>query len=155
MLCDRCGKNEANVHIESTVDGIKKEENLCAQCARGDVLETFNIGNLFSGIVQSEEILHCDNCGMTIKEFEQIGKFGCPECYKHLRAEIKPVLKRIHGSTKYNGYEQTQEDKKRMTIQEFKSKLSEAIAMEDYEKAAEYRDRIRLLEEGEPNDSLD
>ena len=33
MLCDNCGKKEANVHYLRNINGIKKEMNLCEECS--------------------------------------------------------------------------------------------------------------------------
>ena len=34
MLCQNCGKNEANVRYTQIVNGVKKEMALCDKCAR-------------------------------------------------------------------------------------------------------------------------
>lgn len=42
MLCDNCGKKEANVHYLRNINGIKKEMNLCEECS--EKLGINNIG---------------------------------------------------------------------------------------------------------------
>ncbi|MDR1704701.1 MAG: excinuclease ABC subunit B, partial [Clostridiales bacterium] len=33
MICDRCKKNPATVHVESIMNGVRTEHNLCFECA--------------------------------------------------------------------------------------------------------------------------
>ena len=33
MLCQNCGKNEANIRYTQIVNGVKKEMALCSECA--------------------------------------------------------------------------------------------------------------------------
>ena len=34
MLCDKCGKREATVHMMQNINGQVSEINLCSECAR-------------------------------------------------------------------------------------------------------------------------
>ena len=40
MLCENCGNNEANIRYTQIVNGVKKEMNLCEECA-----EKMGVGN--------------------------------------------------------------------------------------------------------------
>lgn len=163
MQCDKCGKHQATVHIETVVNGVKKQRNLCSECAKEENAFhgfTFNIGDILSEMFAgAEQPVHsmakCSKCGMTVSDFERIGKLGCANCYKDLRQEIMPVLKRIHGSTHHSGFMPEETDKTRLAIQGLKARLSEAILQENFEEAAKLRDEIRALEEGEKHDSVD
>ena len=33
LLCELCNKNEATIHITKIVNGVKKEANICSECA--------------------------------------------------------------------------------------------------------------------------
>lgn len=33
MLCQNCGKNEANIRYTQIINGVKKEVALCSDCA--------------------------------------------------------------------------------------------------------------------------
>ena len=33
MKCDSCGKENANIHMTSIVNGVKEEHHYCQQCA--------------------------------------------------------------------------------------------------------------------------
>ena len=34
MLCQNCGKNEANIRYTQIINGVKKEVALCSNCAK-------------------------------------------------------------------------------------------------------------------------
>ena len=34
MLCENCGKNEANVKYTQIINGVKKEMKLCERCSK-------------------------------------------------------------------------------------------------------------------------
>ena len=50
MLCQNCGKNEANIRYTQIVNGVKKEMALCSDCAEKLGVENMNLtmgfGNL-------------------------------------------------------------------------------------------------------------
>lgn len=157
MLCDKCGKNEANVYVEKTVNGHKEKYHLCSNCAEkmeGSLPFSFNISDFLSGFSSFGTMPtiaehKCSSCGMTFADFEEKGRLGCPSCYKDLKEELLPVIKRIHGSVKHTGEDNVVLNDKEMKIQEYKAKLSEAILKEDFENAAVLRDKIKELEAGE------
>jgi protein arginine kinase activator len=99
---------------------------------------------------QQEEILQCQHCSMTFSQFLKVGKFGCAHCYETFKEQLNPVLKRLHsGNWAHNGKIPKRiggEFQLRKQIEEYKMDLREAISQEEFEKAAEIRDQIRLLE---------
>ena len=120
MLCDNCGKKEANVKYSENINGVKREFNLCEECSRklgigeinfkmpidfssffGDLLSEYD--NAFMPLLQEPHELKCDKCNMTYSEFMELGKFGCENCYNAFSGRIDPVLKRIQGSNRYTG----------------------------------------------------
>lgn len=91
----------------------------------------------------------CKSCGMRYADFVNTSKLGCENCYETFEGLLYPTLKRIHGNTVYcgkvpGGYEKKQT--LRQKIDELRSKLEDAVAAQEYEKAAQYRDEIRKLE---------
>lgn len=93
----------------------------------------------------------CSVCGCTFDKIAKTQNIGCAECYYTFEEEFKETLKEHGISTEYKGslpkrlkgYRSTLVD--RMTMQ---IKLEEAIAAEEYEKAALYRDYLKVLNNG-------
>ncbi len=121
MLCQNCGKNEANVKYTQIINGVKKQMNLCEECAKKLGIEdiSFNMPSIdfsnFLGGMFGEEMddfipslikpqtLLCDKCGSSYEDFIESGKFGCDECYNTFESQIDALLKNIHGINRHVG----------------------------------------------------
>lgn len=160
-LCNRCGKAQAVIHLtDIQQSGEKVERHLCERCASevgvlndkpipaSEQLEKFiqaakqTIGSLHN--------LVCPECGIGYVEFRNQGLLGCPNDYDAFKEVLVPLLERAHeGGTHHVGKtprslglpRTTQQD-----VQRLKRLLDEAVSAEDYERAAELRDRIRKME---------
>ena len=121
MLCENCGKREANVRYSENINGVKKELNLCEECSQklgitdmsfnmpidfssfmGDFMEDFATPE-FMPLLQEVKQLKCDNCGYTFDDIANTGKLGCGNCYTVFEDRIDPILKRIQGSNRHVG----------------------------------------------------
>ena len=163
MICQFCKKNVATVHLTELVDGNKQEIHLCEQCARKKGLSVkthFSLQDLLSGLIEKkkedipEELLStkCPSCGLTFTSFRESGRLGCPRDYEIFKKGLTPLLDRIHGSSKHMGKVPVRIDSdtaKQRALLDLRNQLEEAIHREEYERAAELRDRIRSVEEGE------
>jgi protein arginine kinase activator len=164
-LCERCKKAQATFHL-TNIDrsGAKSERHLCDRCAAeeglvpsskvtavdlNEVLENFIAGSKGS----SSELgnLLCDKCGISYVEFRNQGLLGCPNDYVVFKEHIDRLLERTHaGATSHAGKSPKSMGlarKPQADIRRLKRQLDEAVAGEDYERAAQIRDRIRELEE--------
>lgn len=190
MKCQNCGKNEANFRYTEIINGVKKEIALCEECREklglqgldfnipidfssffGDFLNEYDDSTLFP-MLSTHKQLKCNTCGMTYDEFVKEGKFGCSNCYSIFDSKIEPILKRIHGESKYLGRKgkvpkiMADEEKtnnvgvgvpddqstkpstnKNPDIAELKKELKKLIKEEKYEEAAVLRDKIKQLEQ--------
>lgn len=176
MKCERCHKEEAEVHIKQSVDGEVREFHLCRGCARElaqegvipDLELDWPVSNLLGALwgkpsgpsrrpVRTGESLVCPRCGMSFPEFRKTGKFGCAGCYDAFREMIRPLLRKIQGNTVHRGrhpggrgpealFPASEEAVPTSEIERLREELGRAVAEERYEKAAELRDRIRSLE---------
>ena len=158
MLCDECGKNNATVHLTKIVNDKRSEAHLCEQCAKKYMnLDTnFSIQNIMSGFltdvpgVEKSMLLVCENCGMTYDEFKRNGKFGCSQCYSSFEKKVAPIVRNIHSHDSHVGkipLKAGKELKDKKELEDLKFNLREAVENEEYEKAAEYRDKIKEMEE--------
>ena len=164
MLCDDCKKNEARVHFIVLKNGGTTEMNLCRDCAAryskamaGMSGGDYSVNDFIKGVIrhmpdaseqaaeespaEDEVIFTCPNCGMSFRDFAQQGKIGCSVCYETFREELAPLLRRLHGAGSQGGALAL-----RQRIERLRAGQERAVAKEDYEKAAEYRDEIRALE---------
>lgn len=150
MLCERCGANEAEVHLMKIVNGKRTVDYICKQCAREvipfeDAAKMMKMTFSLEGILDLQEALKdlifpatnggaeaeltCHHCGETISwsmfapsEEKSGEKVPCPE------AACKPPATRDDLSL-------------------LKDKMADAVKVENYELAARIRDQIRDLKD--------
>ncbi len=78
-----------------------------------------------------------------------MGRFGCSNCYKQFGSRLDPILKRVHGNTVHVGKIPKRtggQIQLKREIEELRRNLHELIDREEFENAAQIRDRIRELE---------
>ena len=90
---------------------------------------------------------------MTFAEFQKSGRLGCANCYAAFGENMRKMLGSIHGHThhvgKVPGYLE-EEVRAKQQIDDLRRQMDEAVRTEDFERAAELRDRIRALDKGQP-----
>ena len=166
MLCEKCHQREAVVKFTQVIGNKKTTLNLCKVCAEKEGLTNpmLDISKVFGKLivaVLSEHLMSeltqqpkrknetrvCSSCGLSWTDFMKTGRLGCPQCYDTFMEELKVLTRRIHGSNKHIGNRlSTQPDKGKESITSLRRKLHDAIKKEEYELAAELRDRIREIE---------
>ena len=159
--CERCKKNLATVHLTEIRNGKREEIHLCEQCARdlkvphktplsvNDLLGILIEKEEQSGAARPGEDVKCPNCGITFSEFKKKGRFGCADDYRLFGEDLVPILKKIHGSSKYIGKVPASQNAQPVFLRELlalRKRLKEVIKSEEYEEAARVRDRIKELE---------
>ena len=91
----------------------------------------------------------CPKCRSTYRRFQSLGKVGCEACYETFKDELSPLIRRVQIKGEHIGKipEHAAFDiKRKREITRLKTELSHAIQAEEFEKAAELRDKIKLLE---------
>lgn len=157
MLCNECGKNEANMHFTQIINGKKTENHLCEECAKkNQSFSSFSMENLFSAMLNNtfgnstySPVKSCSKCGMNYEQFRDSGKFGCNDCIDTFKPKLMPAIKNIQGYDMHMGKIPKRAGgnyKLQKDIEKLKIELRQMIEQEEYEKAAELRDRIRELE---------
>ncbi|OJF76168.1 MAG: DNA helicase UvrBC [Treponema sp. CETP13] len=159
MLCDICGQREAVLFVTQTLKGEKKEIHLCAQCAKKRGLNTDgallaqSLGALVSELDKTQKV--CYACGHKLKTILKTGKLGCPECYTAFKDEIENLYQRKGIDLPYTGSMPKKLESFRSTVTDriaIQDKLEESIKNENYEKAAMYRDFLKVLDKGAVSD---
>lgn len=158
MLCQNCNKKQATTHIKKIVNDSLEEKYLCNECAEmmgyksflnsfaGDFNSFFGFGDKK---ILSTETVRCECCGSSYEEIARTGKVGCANCYKIFKNKITPSIIRIHGNTTHTGKitsSVSPQIKAKNTIAQLKNELNKAIEEQEFEKAAEIRDKIKSME---------
>lgn len=122
MLCDNCGKNEANVRYSENINGKRREMHLCEECSKKlGIIDkmSFNMSTDFSsffgslledfGELQTMPLLNeiksstCESCHTSFEDIVNTGRLGCPNCYESFSYRLDPILKRIQGANRHAG----------------------------------------------------
>ncbi len=95
-----------------------------------------------------ETTVRCPGCGLDFETFKRSGRLGCGDCYDAFRPQLEWILEELHGASRHVGStpESNMELAKTIGDEESLSRqLQEAIAAEEYERAAEIRDKLSEL----------
>jgi protein arginine kinase activator len=154
------------------VDNTVTTMHLCEQCAAQKGVETgssvakFPLGDFLAslgkgGAAESAGAgmaVACPACGGTLHDFRQTGRLGCARCYTTFEPHLRDLLRRLHGSSQHVGERYTapaavtaapspaSEAGTGHAIGDLKEQLRVAIQAENFELAAELRDRLKALE---------
>ena len=176
MLCQRCHKNEATIHVQKIEDGHIKSLHLCESCAAehsadDSDLQGFNLAEVLFDIAgkvadavssdsseENESVSDpvCPDCGWSLQKFRKTGYLGCPACYQTFEPQITGMLKNIHRGDHHTGKIPLTADSDQKNghesallkreIERLRKEQEEKIRREEYEDAAVLRDRIQELE---------
>ncbi len=155
MLCQKCGMNEATVHMVQVINGKKAEQHLCSDCANMHDKSWFdtgvNINKMLSGFFEptrSRDSVKCKSCGESFDEYLKTGLLGCSDCYTAFESLLISPLKRLQGGAVGHRGKKPTGEASEQKVQEpsLKEQLKQAIETENYELAAELRDKIREQE---------
>lgn len=164
MLCDNCQERDAVVHLTQIVDNSVTQLHLCERCAAERGVETtvatpkHPLGEFLQAVQQqlaapSTDAQKCTFCGMTMKEFRATGRWGCARCYQTFEGSMRELLRRVHGSSRHIGQpyraphpDSTPAPPEPSPMGDLREQLRRAIEAEQFELAADLRDRIRAQE---------
>ncbi|MFK7741081.1 MAG: UvrB/UvrC motif-containing protein [Planctomycetota bacterium] len=167
QYCTACQKAIATIVVMDLTEGsVTGSQHVCSACAEQlgvtqpkapkyttEVLEDL-LGGLTSERPSKPVVEGCPGCGMSIGDFRQKGRVGCPRCYDSFRDELMPLLQRIHESQSHRGrlpstpvdLPADQEDGNESELTDLRQRLEQAVRNELYEEAASLRDELRSAE---------
>lgn len=161
MQCDLCHR-PAVVHEVTVKSGIKKEVHLCEQHAKeagiampgaqpvSELLSHFMMSKAAPG--PKSKSRPCPTCDLSFNDFRQHGVLGCPDCYQHFERTLSPLIERSqNGAVHHVGKTPRRAGAsldRQLLIKRLAKELDDAIGAEQYERAAEIRDRLRELQPG-------
>lgn len=159
--CDHCD-NPAVVHEVIVKNGVKTEIHLCQDHAQeagvampanqpiNQLLTQFVISQ--TGRAKAKARKACPTCGISFGQFRQAGTLGCPDCYESFAEQLTPLIERAqNGATHHRGKTPRRAGAsvdRQLLIQQLVKELDQAVAAEQYERAAQLRDRLRSLSPG-------
>jgi protein arginine kinase activator len=167
MLCDDCQKKDATIQVTQIINNEKMTLNLCQKCAEKRGFRSpfegvpFPLAEFLSSMIKpgieagkksvakTGKETRCPNCGMSFSDFAQKGRLGCGSCYRTFKPQLKDLLRKIHGTEIHRGKipnlpgEEMEYLKEERKLQE---ELKKAIDEEDFEMAAQIRDKIKGLQ---------
>lgn len=170
MQCQQCKQHTATIHLTEINDGSRQETHLCEACAEqeglaiksqiplNELLSTLlasqagskNTTEIQSAQTATEEMPPCPSCGMTFQEFRKGGLLGCPNDYEHFGEVLKPMIEKSQGgNSTHTGKvpaNAPDDSKKQIEVLNLRKQLEDAVQNEDYETAAQLRDRIEHLQ---------
>jgi protein arginine kinase activator len=164
MQCQICNKRTATIHLTEITDGVRTEMHICENCAAEQGVAPHNqlsinelLSNLLAAQPSDDELFGpsaddtvCPNCGFDLSRLRKEGTLGCPYDYEILEEALLPLIERAHnGATRHCGKVPTKiptETRNLVELSDLRRKLDAAVRNEDYELAAELRDKIRQLE---------
>lgn len=164
MFCDQCHEREAVIHLTQIVNEQVTTVHLCERCAAekgvespGGVAKT-PLGTFLAAMGKGPPEVTpaprspetCARCGGSLKDFHESGRLGCPDCWHSFEAPLRDLLRRLHGSTHHLGERYgdmvATPAGERVRAADLREQLRLAVETENFELAAELRDRLRVLE---------
>ena len=162
MVCDSCKERDAVVHLTQIVESAVTQLHLCEKCAAEKGVEysgTAASTNALAGLLKSAQhqtpgaqgdAVRCTFCSSTLSDFRASGRLGCAHCYGAFEGSLRELLRRVHGNSRHAGrrYDPPRPElmERDSTLGELRDRLRRAIESEQFELAADLRDRIRILE---------
>jgi protein arginine kinase activator len=96
------------------------------------------------------EAARCTFCSATLKDFRTTGRLGCAHCYATFEGSLRDLLRRVHGHSRHAGKRyhapEAAATEGQSVLSELRERLRRAVENEQFELAAELRDRIKVLE---------
>lgn len=168
MVCQDCKKREAQVNLTQIINNEKISLALCKECASARGFHSpldnmpFPLAEILTNLAKNlspegvsipQEALVCPNCKLTFDEFTRLGRFGCGDCYRTFRPRLESIMRKIHGASLHRGKSPDLPDVAErgevlLPIKEeerLETELRKAITAEDFERAAELRDKLKSI----------
>jgi protein arginine kinase activator len=158
MVCENCKERDAVVHLTKVKEGAVLQVRLCEKCAAEQGVET-TVAQPKAALTDFLQAVHqqaaaapgdqaaCHFCGATARDFRQTGRVGCARCYGAFERSLRELLRRLHGGAKHTGHRYAPPAPELIEeaghVGQLRERLQRAIEAEQFELAAELRDRLR------------
>jgi protein arginine kinase activator len=96
-----------------------------------------------------KQVKSCPNCGLVFASIRQHGLLGCAECYRAFETELTGLIEQAQAGGNFHCGRSPRDCRDAAARLELRSRLAkeldEAVAAEQYERAAKLRDRLLHL----------
>jgi len=163
-VCTECGERTATIFISMAINGTQLDVRLCETCAaertrEGGIIFDIPVEDGAMDHATDETAPHpfidpekhpsvCPACGLTAEEFARTELLGCDVCYTAHADLLRELLTLVHGvdpravTPNAKARRRLQAEDRMRTLGR---QLEEAVAEEQYLRAAELRDEISEL----------
>jgi protein arginine kinase activator len=166
MTCQQCETREAVILLKKVEGGEVRVLHLCERCAAergvpaGEEAAKTPLGAFLaamgsdvaadSPLTSGAALAECAECGATLQDFRRTGRLGCAHCWATFEGPLRGLVRRVHGATHHVGEFYVRPGAEPMDpaalIRRLREQLALAVSGENFELAAELRDRLRGLE---------
>jgi protein arginine kinase activator len=161
MVCDLCKEGEAVIQLTEIQGSGVKQLHLCEKCAAERGVETTinaakpQINNFLQTIHEQMpgakgEPVNCQFCSGTLADFRATGRLGCAHCYDAFESSLRDLLRRVHGNSRHIGRRYVPPLPSELphvsSATELRDRLKRAVEAEQFELAADIRDKLRGIE---------
>jgi protein arginine kinase activator len=166
--CQACHEREAVVRLTQIVGDDVTTVHLCSKCAAERGIETdaevaqTPLGAFLAAMGKGGSPVAaasgggeaCADCGATLHDFRTSGRVGCAQCWVTFEQPLRDLLRRLHGATRHTGESYRSIDASQLSLTELRQRdraalreeLRAAVEGEQFERAAELRDQLRVLD---------
>lgn len=166
-LCEACAR-QLGVSVQQPADAATPLTSLLTQFV------TVQTSAESARAQAMGQVQQCPACRLTFGSFKTDGKLGCPLCYRAFESQLSSILQRAHeGGTHHSGKfprrlarisaapdhpaSRSQADsdaatdltalaEKARRLASLRKHLTDAVAAEQYERAAQIRDELKQLQ---------
>ncbi len=156
--CDFCDDPAEFTDVQIK-NGVHTTKNYCKlhaaeagfSVAQVDLSVVLNMPS--SKLPSTQNELRCPDCGMSIAQYKETSLLGCPTCYETFADQLKHIIANVQDNhTQHIGRAPTSESvdvSRHLEVRRLLKQLDKAVTQEKYEQAADIRDKIRALHDGE------
>ena len=161
MVCDVCKEADAVVQLTEIEGSGVRLLHLCERCAAERGVETTlasakpDVSNFLQSVHQQMQATQgdaarCSFCSSTFRDFRTTGRLGCAHCYEAFESSLRDLLRRVHGNSRHIGRRYVAPLPSELphvsSATELRDRLKRAIEAEQFELAADIRDKLRGIE---------
>ena len=161
MICDVCKEGDAVIQLTEVEGTGVRLLHLCERCAAERGVETTvsapkaQITDFLQSVHQAMQATQgdaarCTFCSSTFRDFRSTGRLGCAHCYDAFENSMRDLLRRVHGNSKHIGRQYRPPANEIIpdggTANELRDRLRRAIESEQFELAADIRDKLRGMD---------